>query len=110
MPSSVGTQSDESDGGGEGDAFKRRQGRKPTLAPKDRFYLALRGLRTGESHALLGERFGVSRQVASRYFSQGLKVLIDNLVPEFLVIPTEDVITARSSSDWVLRLATTALC
>ena len=62
----------------------------------------LRGLRTGESHTLLGERFGVSRQAASRYFSQGLKVLIDNLVPEFLVIPTEDVVTARSSSDWAV--------
>jgi hypothetical protein len=40
--------------------YLRRQGRVPTLPPKDRLYLLLRALRTGETQSLLADRFGVN--------------------------------------------------
>jgi hypothetical protein len=91
-------QSEEEELGQQG--FVRRQGRKPNLAPEDRFYLVLRGLRTGESQVLLGERFGVVQQSVSRYFLHGIQVLMEHLVTDFLVIPNAETILNRTQQEW----------
>lgn len=78
----------------------RRQGRRPQLLPKDRFYLTLRGLRTGETQVQLGERFGIAQQTVSDYFRRGVRVLVKYLVNDFLVVPEREVLLNRMHVDW----------
>jgi DDE superfamily endonuclease len=96
--SSRATRSEEEGIGRQG--YVRRQGRKPNLAPADWFYLVLRGLRTGESQVLLGERFGISKPSACRYFLHGIQVLMEHLVTDFLVIPNAETILKRTQQEW----------
>jgi hypothetical protein len=81
--------------------FKRGRGRLPVLRPQDRFYLVLRGMRTGVTLQLLAEWFGLkSKNSAVRYLFSGMQAFRTSMIGDFLVIPTAESVLHRTPHEW----------